>query len=259
MLNELIPHTIPFEDVTETNVVKNSDNFLIQIQDGCNHRCTYCVIWKAAGKNVSKPISEVMREFNRGLQQGYKHFYFLGECSGAYGLDFGSSLGELLRQFHTIDGDYDILIEDVAPLYFLNSFEDLKILCTQGKVRSFHTPIQSGSNRILNLMRRKCDMEKVKARLLELREACPKIILSSAVIVGFPTETTEELQETIDYCNDATFDSVACHMYSPRPGSVAAEMDGQITEEEKVNRYNIFKSKFNGIVRVDPNQRKSVE
>lgn len=257
-LNELIPHTKNFECVIEPNNVKNCDDFLIKIQDGCNHRCSYCVIWKAAGKSRSKPIAAVINEFKRGLQDGYKHFYFLGECSGAYGLDFGSNLGELLRQFKNIDGDYDILIEDVAPIYFLNCFEELKELCKMGKIRSFHTPIQSGSDRILRLMRRQCNMKEVKRRLLELRAICPTITLSSAVIVGFPTETHEDLYESIAYCNEATFDTVACHTFSIRPGAEAAEMSGQIDEREKAARYHMFKNSFTGKVRIDPNQRKHV-
>ncbi|MBC2581085.1 radical SAM protein [Clostridium sp. DJ247] len=257
-LNDFIEHSVDFNDIPKVNRLKNTDNFFIKIQDGCNHRCSYCAIWKAAGKSVSKPIDAVITEFKNGLKNGYKHFYFLGECLGSYGLDFGSSLGELLRQFRTIDGDYDILIEDVHPVYFLKCFEDIKELCKMGKIRSFHTPIQSGSNRILKLMNRQCDMEKIKKYLLELREACPEMTLSSAVIVGFPTETKEELEETINYCKEATFDTVACHMFSARPGAVAAEMDGQISEEEKAERYHIFKSNFTGKTRVDPNQRKYV-
>ncbi len=257
-MDDYVEHTVDYSEIAEPNRLKNTDNFFIKIQDGCNHRCAYCAIWKAAGPSKSKPLDKVMEEFHSGLEAGYKHFYFLGECSGAYGLDFGSNLSELLKQFKTIDGDYDILLEDVHPWYFLKSFEDLKELCVQGKIRSFHTPIQTGSERVLKLMKRQSDMKKVMDNLKELRAACPDLVLSSAVIVGFPTETEEELQESIDYCNEATFDTVACHMFSARPGSVAAEMDGQIPEEEKAKRYHTFKANFAGRTRVDPNQRKYV-
>jgi MiaB/RimO family radical SAM methylthiotransferase len=258
LLNDFVDHTVDFNDIPETNTLRNTDNFFIKIQDGCNHRCSYCAIWKAAGPSRSKPLAQVTNEFRKGLKDGYRHFYLLGECAGAYGLDQKSSLGELLRQFRDIDGDYDILLEDVSPIYFLKNFEDLKDLCKMGKIRSFHTPIQSGSKRILKLMNRQGDMEKVKESLHILREACPTITLSSAVIVGFPTETQEELWDSINYVKEASFDTVACHMFSTRPGAPAAEMEGQISEEEKAARYHIFKTNFAGKTRVDPNQRKYV-
>jgi MiaB/RimO family radical SAM methylthiotransferase len=254
-LNDFIPHTVDFNIIPEPNCVKNTDNFFISIQEGCNHRCSYCVIWRTVGKSRSKPISKVLNEFQSGLKDGYKHFYFLGHCAGAYGMDFGSSLGDLLREFKSIEGCYDILLEDVSPIYFIRCFEELKGLCKMGKIRSFHIPIQSGNNRILRLMKRPCDMKKVKEYLIELKETCPSIVLSSAVIVGFPTETREELWDSINYCMEARFDTVACHMFSARPGAEAAGMEEQISEEEKAERYHIFKMNFKGTTRVDPNQR----
>lgn len=258
-LDGMIKHTIDYSSISEPNRLKNTDNFFISIQEGCNHKCSYCAIWKTIGKSVSKPVDKVLEEFRSGLKDGYKHFYLLGHCAGAYGIDFGTTLGSLLKKFKGIDGDYDIVLEDVSPVYFLKCFDDLKALALVKRIKSFHTPIQSGNHRIQKLMRRKCDMEKVKECLQELRKVCPDITLSSAIIVGFPTETSDELQDSINYCKEATFNTVACHMFSARPGANASDMDGQIPHEELVERYHIFQNSFEGTTRVDPNQRKFVE
>ncbi len=258
-LDELVEHRVAYNDIPAQNKLKNTDNFFISIQEGCDHRCSYCAIWRTIGKSVSKPMEEILKEFKEGLANGYKHFYLLGHCSGAYGRDHGSNLSALLKEFIHIDGDYDILLEDVMPLYFLKIAEELKILARQKKIRSFHTPIQSGNDRILTKMKRRCDMNKVKENLLALRENNPDIVLSSSVIVGFPTETREELQDTIRFCQEATFNSAACHMFSARPGSEAMDMEGQFETEEIAERYQIFQSSFDGATRIDPNQRQFVE
>ncbi|ADL52817.1 radical SAM protein [Clostridium cellulovorans] len=258
LLDEFVEHKVSFDEIKDGNVMNFTDNYFIKIQDGCNHRCSYCAIWKAAGKSTSKPIAEVIEEFNYGLRQGFKHIYFLGECMGAYGLDFGSNFAELLEEIDKIEGDYDLLIEDISPIYFLRNYEAIKKLCIKGVIRSLHVPIQSGCDRILKLMMRTGDMALVKEKMQELKNAAPNTTLSSAVIVGFPTETVEEFQETLEYCKDSCFDTVACHVFSARDGAPAAEMDGQVDEEEKYRRYTEFKEKFVGITRVDPNQRKYV-
>ncbi len=258
-LDDIIEHTVSYNDIPAQNMLKNTDNYFISIQEGCNHRCSYCAIWRTIGKSVSKPLEEVLGEFKAGLENGYKHFYLLGHCSGAYGRDQGSNLSTLLREFISIDGDYDIVLEDVMPLYFLKMADELKELAKQKKIKSFHTPIQSGNERVLRSMKRRCDMDSVKENLLAMRKNNPNIVLSSSVIVGYPTETREELQDTIDFCREATFNTVACHMFSPREGSEAFDMEGQIPHDELVERYNLFQDTFQGTTRVDPNQRQFVE
>lgn len=258
LIDDFVEHDIPFSEIEDGNVMNFTDNYFIHIQDGCNHRCSYCAIWRAAGKSTSKPIDQVISEFKYGIRQGFKHFYFLGECMGSYGLDFGSNFGELLDEVGKLEGDFDLLIEDISPVYFLNNYESIKKLCQSGVLRSVHVPIQSGCDRILKLMRRGGDMKEVMAKMKELKEIAPNVTLSSAVIVGFPSETEEEFQSSIQYCQEAKFDTVACHVFSCREGAPAASFEGQISDEEKYRRYCEFKEKFQGITRVDPNQRKFV-
>jgi MiaB/RimO family radical SAM methylthiotransferase len=258
LLDEMIEHDIPFEDIEPANYMNFTDNFFIKIQDGCNHRCAYCSIWKAAGKSMSKPVEDIIREFKHGLEQEHKKFYFLGECMGAYGLDLGYNLGTLLDEVVKLEGDFDLLIEDISPIYFLKNFKSIRSICNKKIIRSLHVPIQSGNDRIISLMNRKCDMGAVQQKLAQIKEDVPQIILSSAVIVGFPSETWDEMLDSLEYCRKAKFDTVACHVYSDRPGSIASKMEKQIDEDEKYRRYIYFKENFKGVTRVDPNQRKYI-
>lgn len=258
-INDIINPKIPYQDFPEPNNMLHANKYFIHIQSGCSNRCSYCAIWKTLGKIVSKPIEKVMAEFRRGLQAGHKEFYLIGECSGAYGLDFGKNLGSLLSEFLKFEEDFTIVLEDVSPMYLPKCFAPLKELCARKNIESFHSPIQSGNPRILRLMNRHYDLVQFKSMLLEIRNATPDIILSSSVIVGFPSETREEMYNSIRFCKEATFDTVACHMFSARPGAKAAEMPNQIPHEEKAERYKIFQAEFEGITRIDPNQRKFVE
>jgi hypothetical protein len=109
------------------------------------------------------------------------------------------------------------------------------------------------------MMRRMTKMDGFLNCIRQLRETSDELVLSSAVIVGFPSETREELDMSIRFCNDAGYNTVACHMFSQRPGNPSNHMPGQIADEEKVWRYDHFKSLFGGRTRVDPNQRPLVE
>jgi MiaB/RimO family radical SAM methylthiotransferase len=258
-INDIINLKIPLQEFPEPNQMLHTDRYFIHIQSGCSNRCAYCAIWKTMGKSVSKPIEKVMAEFRKGLKQGHKNFYLIGECAGAYGLDFGKDLGSLLSEFLKFKEDFTLVLEDVSPMYLARCFEPLKEMCASKKIELFHSPIQSGNPRILRLMNRYYNLEEFKARLHQLRKASPGIILSSAVIVGFPSETREEFYDSIRFCQEATFDTVACHMFSARPGAKACEMPDQVPHQEKAERYKIFKAEFDGATRVDPNQRQFVE
>jgi|GEM_PF-6550152 len=256
--NEFIDTKVRYEEIPETNHMPNTERFFIQIQDGCSHRCTFCSIWKA-GDSVSKPMEQVMSDFHRGIREGHKRIYILGESAGSYGMDYGSSIGDLFDEILKVDADFQLVLEDISPWYIPKCFEQIKKLAERNKIESLHSPIQSSSLRILKLMGRLCDMDLFQRQFREIRKISSSMVLSSAVIVGFPSETREELEATIQYCKDSYFDTVACHMFSPRPDTKAAEMEDQISEEEKVYRYNRFKDQFKGITRVDPNQRPLVE
>ena len=215
--------------------------FHIQIQEGCPCKCSYCVIRFAIKELKSKPIDDVIDEFQKGLEQGYKEFYFMGDSSGAYGLDIGENLGNLLKRVLETDRDFSLNLTDIAPFYLHLCFNEVKMLCAKNTVPSLYVPIQSANSRILKLMQRSCDMDHVKDMLLELK-IINSVKIGTSIIVGFPSETREELNDTIEFCEQVGFDWVWCHSFSARPETVAAKLPGQLTPEEifERSRFNEF-------------------
>lgn len=222
-----------------------AERFYIQIQEGCSMHCAYCAIRMAIGPQRSKPIDTVMKEFYSGLEQGYKHFQFVGDNAGSYGVDIGTKLGEVLEKVVKIDEDFDLDLTDIHPVYFSKYFVQIKNLSTAGKLASLYVPIQSGSRRILKLMGRDCDIDLVGKQLIELKHnSGKKVRVGTSLVVGFPTETIEDLERTIQLCREINFDWVWCHSFSARARTGAAELGDQISPDEIQQRVKYVKSKL---------------
>lgn len=221
--------------------------YLVQIHEGCSMGCTYCAIQKAIGPlRNSKPIEVVIEELNQGLDKGYKYIRLIGDSAGSYGLDIGTNLGALLQGISQIKKPFGLELTDINPAFLPVIFEPVKVLCSQNRLSSLYTPIQSGNERILNLMHRRSDMKRNRQMLNDIRTtASRRFKLGTSVIVGFPSETAEELQDTINICNEVNFDWIWCHGFSPRPGTSAAALPGQLSAEEVLERVNLFKESIN--------------
>jgi tRNA A37 methylthiotransferase MiaB len=230
------------------NLVGNK-TFYIQIQEGCSMDCSYCSIKTAIGKLRSKPIASVLNDFKNGLHSGFTEFQLVGDNAGSYGLDIGTNLRVLLDEISKLDGKFKLDLTDINPAYIPIIFSSVKHLCSNGKLARLYVPIQSGNPRVLKLMKRGSDMEQVKKMLIEIREAASsnnKFMMGTSVIVGFPSETNEELQETIKFCKDVKFDWVWCHSFSARPETPAADMPNQIGSGEILRHARLFKKKLSG-------------
>lgn len=226
-----------------SEVTGHDKRFYIQIQEGCPCKCSFCAIRFAIKGLKSKPVDDVIGEFQKGLEQGYKKFLFLGDSSGAYGLDIGENMGNLLRRVLEIDRDFSLELTDISPVYLHLFFNEIKELSAKGKISELYVPTQSGNPRILKLMQRSCDIDHVKGMLLELK-SISSIKLITSIIVGFPSETREELNDTIEFCEQVGFDWVSCHIFSARPETIAATLPGQLSLEEKSERLRLVKSKL---------------
>jgi len=235
--------TQKFYEAVESRL-RRQRTYLIQIHEGCSQGCSYCAIQKAIGPlRNSKPVETVVQELNEGLAKGYRRIRLIGDSAGSYGLDKGTNLGVLLRRLSQVPGRFSLELTDINPIFLRVIFEPVKELCAQGRLSSLYIPIQSGNERILRLMRRCCDMAQVQHMLGEIRSAGRRgFKLGTSVIVGFPSETDEELGETIRLCNEVDFDWVWCHGFSPRPGTPAATLPGQLSPEAVQERVRLFKA-----------------
>ena len=210
---------------------------VIMISKGCLRKCSYCAIRFATGNLQSKPLDIVMNQITEGLESGYKRFDLYADSIGDYGLDIGTNLGELFDRLIAIDKKFSIGIYDLHPHEFLKYFDKVELLCQSGKIHLLYVPTQSGNQRILKLMHRGCDINDLKNKLLTIKKH-KKVFLQTSIIVGFPTETDDEFQDTVDFIEAVAFDNVYIHYYSDMPNTESSQLDGKIDKKTMRNRLN---------------------
>ena len=219
------------------SVVQNKPIFHIKASSGCLGTCSFCAIRKSRGTVQSKSIDVIISEFRKGLDQGFKYFSLLGTDLGAYGRDLGNNLVDLLVELVKIEGDYKIALRNVNPYYLLEMFEGLKPIFSSGKIWFLLSAVESGSDRILKLMNRKYKLQDFKKIIQIINTEYPSIFLRTQLLVGFPTETDQDFQKTINLLDELKFNWVEVYTFDCRPGTPAAEMEGQVKEKIKKQRF----------------------
>ncbi|AGH74644.1 tRNA (N6-isopentenyl adenosine(37)-C2)-methylthiotransferase MiaB [Edwardsiella piscicida] len=220
----------------------------VSIMEGCNKYCTYCVVPYTRGAEVSRPCDDVLFEIAQLAAQGVREVNLLGQNVNAYrGATFDGGLcsfAELLRLVAAIDGIDRIRFTTSHPIEFSDDiiavYED-----TPELVSFLHLPVQSGSDRVLNLMKRTHTALEYKAIIRKLRRARPDIQISSDFIVGFPGETQQDFEQTMQLIAEVDFDMSYSFIFSARPGTPAADMVDDVAEEEKKQRLYILQERIN--------------
>ena len=208
----------------------------IKIQDGCNRYCTYCIIPTSRGFSRSRPLGEIEEELKKIAEHGYKEVVFVGINLSSYGLDVGGAdLTDAVALAEAQEGIERIRLGSLEPDHMtdemLQKLSDFSKFCPQ-----YHLSLQSGCDRILKRMNRHYDTAEFTELCRKLKTAFPGLSLTTDVICGFPGETEEEFLETVDYVRSTGFMKVHVFPFSPREGTPAAKMDGQITAKEKARR-----------------------
>ncbi|EMF8901143.1 TPA: tRNA (N6-isopentenyl adenosine(37)-C2)-methylthiotransferase MiaB [Vibrio parahaemolyticus] len=211
----------------------------VSIMEGCSKYCTYCVVPYTRGEEVSRPMDDVLFEIAQLAEQGVREVNLLGQNVNAYRgpMHDGEicSFAELLRLVASIDGIDRIRFTTSHPLEFTDDiiavYED-----TPELVSFLHLPVQSGSDRILTMMKRPHTAIEYKSIIRKLRKARPDIQISSDFIVGFPGETDKDFQDTMKLIKDVDFDMSFSFIFSPRPGTPAADYPCDIPEQVKKER-----------------------
>lgn len=204
----------------------------LQISSGCRGTCTYCSE-KFTTRLKSRPLNDIMEAIYDGLSRGYTLFGLNSDDASAYGKDIGSSLEELLCEVVKLKEDIYFSIPEFNP----NGLTDKVIECLKDKKFLYITvPMQSGSQRILDLMERPYKIDDVIERVKRVKKNNKKLKINTHVIVGFPGETEEDFMKTKEILSSGLFDRVKVFMYNERPGTKAALMDGKVPESVKVRR-----------------------
>lgn len=225
--------SVEFEKM-EISHFDNHTRAFVKIQDGCNAFCSYCIIPYTRGRVRSKNKEDVIEEVSRLVKDGYKEIVLTGIHTGRYGIDINSSLYELLCELVKIPNIYrirlsSIEINEVTP-EIIDLYKNNKIMA-----RHLHVPLQSGSNKILKLMNRRYNKEEFMKMIDKLREI-DDISLTTDLIVGFPNETDDDFEETMDTLKKIHFTKIHTFPYSRRRGTVADKMDGHISGDIKKKR-----------------------
>lgn len=209
----------------------------LQISDGCNNRCAFCAIPLIRGSLRSRPMEDILEEAYRLAEKGVKEITLVAQDCSRYGYDkdHRQHLTELLRQLDQVDG-----IRWIRMLYlYPDEVEDdlIRFISTSRHVVPyFDIPAQSGSDRILRAMRRRTTREKIISLCQEIRREMPQAILRTTLISGFPTETEEDHQATMDMVREIGFDRLGVFTFSPEDGTPAFEMEDDVPAELKASR-----------------------
>ena len=234
-----------FEDMYINRFITHTRAF-VKIQDGCNAFCSYCTIPYARGGLRSKDFNTVIEEVTNLVNNGYKEIVLTGIHTGRYGIEQNTNLETLLKELVKIKDIFRIRLSSIE----INEITDGIIeLIKNNKVmaKHLHIPLQSGSNTILKSMNRLYDLDFFLKRIEYIRKEIPNISITTDLIVGFPGETEELFQETIDTLNKIKFTKIHTFPYSKRNGTKAAEMKGHIdglTKKCRVKEVLLLSDKF---------------
>ena len=236
----------PFVDLVPPQGIKLTPKHYayLKISEGCNHRCTFCIIPSLRGDLVSRPIGEVMREAENLVKAGVKELLVISQDTSAYGVDIryrtgfwgGKPLKTRMRDLAVALGELGVWVR-LHYVYPYPHVDEVIPLMAEGKLLPYiDVPFQHASARILRLMKRPASGEDNLARIRAWRAICPEITIRSTFIAGFPGETESEFQELLDFLDEAELERVGCFAYSPVEGAKANDLPGALDADVREER-----------------------
>ncbi|MHC9510313.1 30S ribosomal protein S12 methylthiotransferase RimO [Kangiella sp. M94] len=241
----------PFIDLVPPQGIKLTPRHYayLKISEGCNHKCSFCIIPSMRGKLDSRPVGQVLDEAERLVKAGVKELLVVSQDTSAYGVDKkyamdfwqGQPVKTRMKDMCEALGQLDNVWVRLHYVYPYPHVDDIIPLMAEGKILPYlDIPFQHASPRILKLMKRPGDINNVLERIQKWRDICPDITIRSTFIVGFPGETEEEFQELLDFLKVAQLDRVGCFKYSPVEGASANELPDPVPEKVKEERLARF-------------------
>ncbi len=233
---QIIPHQKgeAFEKMTASRFSERTRAF-VKIQDGCDRYCAYCIIPYARGPVRSKPVADIAAELGQLAAQGYQEVVLVGINLPCYGKDLGVRLIDAVEAACQVEGIRRIRLGSLEPE--LLTAEDLKRLAAQPKFcPQFHLSLQSGCDRTLKAMNRHYDSAEYRRIVEDIRKMFENPSITTDIMVGFPGETEEDFQQSADFAQDSGLATAHVFTYSARPGTRAAAMPDQVTQQEKESR-----------------------
>jgi ribosomal protein S12 methylthiotransferase len=239
------PHD-PFTDLVPPQGIKLTPSHYayLKISEGCNHRCTFCIIPAMRGDLVSRPLGEVMQEAENLAKAGVKELLVVSQDTSAYGVDVryrtgfwrGRPVKTRMTELATALGELGVWVR-LHYVYPYPHVDEVVPLMAQGRILPYlDVPFQHASPRILKLMKRPANAENTLARINAWRDICPDITIRSTFIAGFPGETEDDFARLLDFLEEAQLDRVGCFAYSPVEGAAANELPDAVPQEVREER-----------------------
>ena len=244
-------------EVIEDLPIKRNDNFKasVTIMYGCNNFCSYCIVPYVRGRERSREPEKILEEVEMLAKEGYKEITLLGQNVNSYDGRENYKFANLLNDVCKIDGIERVRFISPHPKDFTDDV--IEAIANNPKIaRVLHLPLQSGSSAVLKKMNRKYTKEQYLELVDKIKTRIPDVVLSTDIIVGFPGETEEDFEDTLDVVRKVNYEQVFMFIYSRREGTVADKMENQIPEEIKHKRFDRLKELFDS--RVSENNQKYI-
>ena len=211
----------------------------VSVMYGCNNFCSYCIVPYVRGRERSRRPEDILDEVRRLAEEGYRDITLLGQNVNSYGRDLDGTVdfSRLLERVNALPGDFLIRFMTSHPKDATQALFETMARCEK-VAPVLHLPFQAGNDRVLKVMNRRHTRAEYLEKIRQLKELIPDIVLTSDIIVGFPGETAEEFEDTLRVLEEVRFDALFTFIYSPRPGTPAAEMDDPMPREEKLANFN---------------------
>ena len=252
-VHEVVPPDLehdPFVDLVPPQGIKLTPRHYayLKISEGCNHRCSFCIIPSMRGDLVSRPIGDVLDEAQRLVNAGVKEILVISQDTSAYGVDLkyrsgfwnGRHIKTRMLELCEALGEMGVWVR-MHYVYPYPNVDDIIPLMAQGKVLPYlDIPFQHASPKVLKAMKRPAFEDKTLARIKKWREICPELTIRSTFIVGFPGETEEDFQYLLNWLTEAQLDRVGCFQYSDVEGAPANNLPDQVPEDVKQDRWERF-------------------
>ena len=244
-------------EVIEDLPIKRNDNFKasVTIMYGCNNFCSYCIVPYVRGRERSRAPEKILEEVEMLAKEGYKEITLLGQNVNSYNGRENYKFANLLNDVCKIDGIERVRFISPHPKDFTDDV--IEAIANNPKIaRVLHLPLQSGSSAVLKKMNRKYTKEQYLKLVDKIKTRIPDVVLSTDIIVGFPGETEEDFEDTLDVVRKVNYEQVFMFIYSRREGTIADKMENQIPEEIKHKRFDRLKELFDS--RVSENNQKYI-
>lgn len=221
---------------------------IVQISSGCLSACSFCETRLAKGILRSYSVDQIIEKIERDLKNGFKEFWITSQDNACYGLDIGTNIGELLKSISKREGEFYVRVGMMNPTYLIKKPEILADVIEVLKDRKFfkfiHIPLQSGSDKVLKDMNRNYKVDEYIELVEVLRKEIPEIRIETDIIVGYPTETEEDFEKTVEVVRKLEFDSINISKFSPRPKTPAAllkELDVGVVKKRSKTLHEIVR------------------